>query len=764
MTINASVVSNEVRPTHPRRAFIVAVATTVLLLCAGSAWASVAGAETVTYAATQTMPVPPASTFAGSGGGDGWAVALSETAVYNVFHHQPTLQVACHLQANAQACFAPETIKDGEGHNFAVSGQPGLYVDRSTGKIYVYATRTSDKTAGVVCIDSTIATTNPDPFCGFTALTPVGEAPTVSSGISGASAPMLIGHHWYAFNFVTAVGHSGVKNSLMCFDVSTDEACGGQPYSVALGAGNVTDGGFPSPATAAIGSKVVIPMSIGGTNRLACFDDATGASCAGSWPVSLGGVSYASVDGAPFPLLEASGKIGGFCIPTGADQCFNLAGETTSTPSGMTAVIGASSPWNGPALTLGPRVYVPNGNANSIQCFDYATNASCSGFPKVYTEPALGYLYTINADPQRPTCFWVNADSGTHQIQNFDAYTGLACGQGAVRALAAQFVVPSPQCTPISYVSVQVLQPARSEYTTGGLTFNDGDGNAIAGLPEAALDESGSASLKGLELNTPTGLPQFLFTLQGGSGALGAVTVKLTWTGTYSSECVGAHTTVALAPSPGGGQASPPSTAAATRPTTAPATVVVELPCSVTSLQLTDVTAVGRRVRLIGQAPLSLVGHSVAIRFLATGLIVGTAIVQPDGSFQTTAPLPPMNVRRTNAARYQASAGSLKSLTLKLFRRMSMSTVRLLGGRLHVSGSVAGSFKPGTHVYLLVRVHCTSETLIGRAVLGKGGRFTASLVLPAGLEDPRTTFRAMTNVLLDGQRERTYTLPTPPRP
>ena len=59
------------------------------------------GAPLATYTATDTIPVPPASNYAGSGGGDGWAVALSSTSVYNVFHHQGTLQVACHLQSDA---------------------------------------------------------------------------------------------------------------------------------------------------------------------------------------------------------------------------------------------------------------------------------------------------------------------------------------------------------------------------------------------------------------------------------------------------------------------------------------------------------------------------------------------------------------------------------------------------------------------------------------------------------------------------------------
>ncbi len=51
---------------------------------------AVAAAATTTYSATETIPVPPASNYAGSGGGDGWAVALSTGDVYNVFHHQAT--------------------------------------------------------------------------------------------------------------------------------------------------------------------------------------------------------------------------------------------------------------------------------------------------------------------------------------------------------------------------------------------------------------------------------------------------------------------------------------------------------------------------------------------------------------------------------------------------------------------------------------------------------------------------------------------------
>jgi hypothetical protein len=75
--------------------------------------------------------------------------------------------------------------------------------------------------------------------------------------------------------------------------------------------------------------------------------------------------------------------------------------------------------------------------------------------------------------------------------------------------------------------------------------FEDGDGNPIPGASSAALDQTGSASLAGLNLNTTTGLPQFLITLQAGSQAPQEVKVQLTWTGLADQACEGGGLTVA---------------------------------------------------------------------------------------------------------------------------------------------------------------------------------------------------------------------------
>lgn len=535
-----------------------AAALAALALSAGATVAVAdSGGGTVTYTATQTVPVPPSANYAGSAGGDGWAVAVSDgntsvfsqAEIFNVFHHQGTLQVACHYQADASPCWSPETITDSSAHGFATSGHPGLYLDQNTGHLYVWGTRTSDSTGGVVCIDTTVAATNTDPFCGFTALTPVGNAQP--PGISAISDGALIGDHWYAFNFYEGQPVGDGENELLCFDVSTDAACAGQPFDLNVGSGVDDDGDFPPPAIAAIAEHVIVPIDIGGTQEFACFDDSTQTACGAGWPIDHtsgpDGYSYDSSFGAPFPLLDASGTIEGFCVPTGTDQCYDDDdGDALPTPAGMTSALPGTSGWDGPAFVLGPRVYLPDGNTNQVLCFDYSTGASCSGctssqctagsYPRQMAD--LGLQYTVNADPQRPTCIWVNSDNGSEQIQSFDAYTGEGCGSGAIRVLASQFVVPLKQCAPTSYDALQILQPPPSTYAAGTISFEDADGNPIPGASDVPLDASGTAGLAGLSLNSSTGsLPQFLINLDGLMGTPGQVVAQLTWDDTYNPLC-----------------------------------------------------------------------------------------------------------------------------------------------------------------------------------------------------------------------------------
>ncbi len=525
---------------------------TVLILLGCLVWllsASSALAAQATYSNTRTISAPPASVFAGNSAGDGWGLALSSTQVFYVVHHNTTLKVACDEQTNASNCWStdPKTITDRSGNGFATSGHAGMYLDQRTGKLYLYATRTSDNTGGVVCIDTTQPASNPDPFCGFTALSDVGDA--YSSSLSYISMPMHVGSKLYAFNYYpdsTPGGGSGTENELMCFDLHTHAGCTGQPYAVRIkpegdtGPGTVT-GTYPEPAVAAIGSHMIIPITVDGTDELACFNASTNRNCAGHWPVTTNVAGYPGQNGAPFPMLDKTGRLMGFCLPTGADPCFKFNGSSAATPPNMASVIGASQTWEGPGLTIGPRVYVPIDTgltSDSVQCFDYSRDAECPHFPFVLHNTYL--IYTVNRDPRRPTCLWVNSDAagGTDsgEIQNFDAYTGGACGKPPTRVLASQFIAQSPACTPASYDSIQVLKPTPGAYTSGTVEFEDGDGNPIPGLPVKHLDSHGSISLRGLSLNTSTGPPQFLVTLNGAPGRT-PVEVRLIWSGDASSKC-----------------------------------------------------------------------------------------------------------------------------------------------------------------------------------------------------------------------------------
>lgn len=500
---------------------------------------SPAGASAdATYSFVQTIPVPPASSFAGSGGGDGWAVAMTPSAVYNVFHHAPQLQVACHLQTDASACWAPKTITDANGHNFSISSQPGLSIDQASGHLFVYATRTFDATAGVVCIDTTQPAANPDPFCGFTALTVAGGAPA-NSGVSNGA---LVGSRWYAFNYVDGAPASGSQNALLCFDTATGAACAGQPFPVAVGGGNISvaDPAFRVPAVSVIGKEVIVPVDAGGVERLACFDGTTNAACGGSWPAPAPAGNSQNF-GAAFPILNAAGTSTGLCLPAPSIPCFDFTGAPVATPAALASVVAPDTPWNGPAFVVGPRVYVPNGSGDQVQCFDYSTGASCANFPKSLPESA--FLYTVNPDPQRASCIWVNADTGASQIQNFDAFTGGACGQGPIRVLASSIIVPTSICTPTNYTSLQVVSPGRATYTSGSVAFRDGDGAPLPGIADRSVDGTGTVSLTGLNLSSPTGLPQFLITLTG-AGAPSSVVIKLVWTGVDDPSCVRPGTVV----------------------------------------------------------------------------------------------------------------------------------------------------------------------------------------------------------------------------
>jgi len=518
---------------RPVRTLLTAAVAVLIVSIYALGAGAVAGAApaTVTYQATTVVPGPLPSQYPATANSDGWAVALSATQVFNVNHHKPDLEVTCHNQIDASFCWPTQTkvVTDGV-HQFATSVAPGLELNQATGHLFVYAVETPGDTAGVVCIDTTqpVAASGTSLFCGFTPLSAPGDAPIGT--YAGISTPELVGSDWFAFNEV-AGSDAGTQNTMLCFDLTTDAACASQPYAVFPG------GVDPLPFTVAAGMGQaggdLFPQVAEATkNRMTCFDTATLAPCAGTWPVGVPGIA-----GPVVPDLDTTGNVLGVCAPFGANKCLSLTGAILTTPLNFHSVIGTNNIDNGPALTLGTDVYVPNSGAAAVDCYDYATNAGCADYPKTFAPTSLTGLYTVNDDPQRPGCLWVDSDSGKDEIQNFEASTGGACPHGPLRVRADSLVAQDESCQPTSYTSIQVTSPPRSTYTSASVSIEDNQGNPISGLPATPLDSLGSADLSAIPIVAKIPLPQFDITFTGLSPAPANFAVKLTWLAPYGANC-----------------------------------------------------------------------------------------------------------------------------------------------------------------------------------------------------------------------------------
>ena len=235
----------------------------------------------------------------------------------------------------------------------------------------------------------------------------------------------------------------------------------------------------------------------------------------------------------------------------------------------MAEAIPGTEEWNGSR-----RSFLGHGSTSrtaAIRTVSSATattpSKACANFPKTFAN--LGYLYTVNPDPE-PSNVHLGERRQRHRVRSRTSTPTPVPLAERARSGSWRRVSSStqPQCTPASYVSLQVLKPARETYSSGSVAFADGDGNLIPGLEGRQLDTTGTAGLAGLELNTPTGLPQFLITLNG-AGKVGSVEIKLTWTADYNATCIGPNTTVtAPAPPP---PPPPATTAVLAAKTTTPA-------------------------------------------------------------------------------------------------------------------------------------------------------------------------------------------------
>jgi hypothetical protein len=190
------------------------------------------------------------------------------------------------------------------------------------------------------------------------------------------------------------------------------------------------------------------------------------------------------------------------------------------------------------------------------------------------------------------------------------------------------------------------------------------------------------------------------------------------------------------------------------------------LSCSDRKLVLVDVLKQGSRVKLLGAANRAYVGKRVAIRLRATGRVVAHATVRKDGSFQTTAAMPPRAYlathARANSVRYRAEIGKELSLPLKLQRRLIVSSLTSKAGKVTIAGRVVRPLTtPVSTIRLVRRVSCHKVVLVKRFKPNADGTFRVTVEAPKG--QAAAIYRMVTSVREKASNPRSYPTFTLPR-
>ncbi len=204
----------------------------------------------------------------------------------------------------------------------------------------------------------------------------------------------------------------------------------------------------------------------------------------------------------------------------------------------------------------------------------------------------------------------------------------------------------------------------------------------------------------------------------------------------------------------------------AARPVAAQSAADQLLQCSDRKLVLVDVLKEGGHVKLLGAANRDYVGKKVAIRLRRGDRIVAHATVRKDGSFATTAPLPPTAVMashtQSNTLRYRAEIGREISLPLKLLRRLTVSSLTSKDGRVTIRGRVVRPLTtPVSTIRLVRRVSCHKVVLVKRFKPRSDGTFSVTVKAPRGAS--AAVYRLATYVREKPSNPRRYPTFTLPR-
>ena len=380
-----------------------------------------------------------AVSFAGSGGGDGYNVAIGNDKVFNFWHHQSPqggqdgVTIECHT-FSGDLCATPEFTIDGYSSNHGSS----IYSYDSQDKVFAYA-MDSSKNFGVLCVDYS-DDANPVE-CGFDIL----GLTTVVSDSNGD--PAVFDYQDMGSSSVdgTIIWSITGEGDLMCFDMATSGACADNGWNV-----GTTDYAFDTGRVTAVGGVVYWTLN----DKLGCYDPATNGLCNGTAAITLTDTANRMP---PLPVENTSGTLLGVC-DVYSEQCIDDNGATFTFPAALGTFFD-NNPVNWTVARQNAEQFAYDNNrfyfestfdsldwgSNNITCYDFATEAACAGFDG-YIDEVVNF-YTATIDNQIPNCVWINGDAG--KIYPMDATTGLVgCDLGdPIVALPYDAVTPRMSCS-----------------------------------------------------------------------------------------------------------------------------------------------------------------------------------------------------------------------------------------------------------------------------------------------------------------------------
>jgi hypothetical protein len=364
---------------------------------------------------------------------------------------------------------------------------------------------------------------------------------------------------------------------------------------------------------------------------------------------------------------------------------------------------------------------------------------------------------------------WEFMSKGPGDFVEFEAiepsgYRALSVSGGAmveaIQRPPTAVTEPATEVTPTTAIVNATIDPNNESVTSCefeyGTTTSYGSTTGCGGI---AFHGNGFVPTDGLLTGLTPGVT-YHFRVKAGNG---------TGSGTGGDR---SFVTLPATGSGGGGATTQPNGGSSTTPTpgtaiaaatSQAATEALRLGCSKSQLVLNDAYIHGSRVILLGSAARSLAGKKVTILFNEKKP-VATATVQPDGEFTTTAALPPAKIRDALTTRYSAEIGSVRSLHLKLVRRLLLEPPKASGDTVTLTGRVTKPLtKPIAPIVVEQQLECGRTTIAKQFTPPASGVFQVTLTVPGGTTAAIYTLKskvaANAHALAKGFK--TYSLPLP---